>query len=126
MVDDYRAAAIRHIKDAQALAAGGRYDNAGHLIGFGAECLLKQKLRSLRNEPQANYDGHHPDPQRRVRRELEYRRLSGPWLAIMRKTTIFQDWHISDRYSADGVVTKEKYDTWEKVTMNLLSISKIR
>lgn len=34
-------AALRHRSDAKHLASDSRFQNAGHLIGFAAECLVK-------------------------------------------------------------------------------------
>lgn len=45
--EDYQAAAIRHYLDASALRMAGRLDNAGHLIGFSAECAIKHRIDSL-------------------------------------------------------------------------------
>lgn len=44
MADDFGQAAERHRRDAKKLAEHGRYQNAGHLIGFAAECLVKAEL----------------------------------------------------------------------------------
>ncbi len=51
MPEAYGDAAKRHYADARMLAASQRYDNAGHLIGFAAECALKHALDL--HEPQA-------------------------------------------------------------------------
>jgi len=45
---DYESAAVRHFKDATALQASGRADNAAHLVGFAAECAIKHRICSLR------------------------------------------------------------------------------
>ncbi len=44
MADSFPDAARRHRGDAKSLANGGRFLNAGHLIGFAAECLAKEIL----------------------------------------------------------------------------------
>ena len=48
--ENYREAALRHMKDAEALAKGKRWGGAGHLVGFAAECALKHRITSLRTE----------------------------------------------------------------------------
>jgi hypothetical protein len=40
-MENYEDAAVRHYDDAKALRDSGRGDNAGHLIGFAAECAIK-------------------------------------------------------------------------------------
>lgn len=47
--EDFRAAAVRHYEDARALKYAGRLDNAGHLIGFAAECAIKHGIEALGN-----------------------------------------------------------------------------
>ncbi|HLJ63630.1 MAG TPA: hypothetical protein VKT70_05960, partial [Stellaceae bacterium] len=46
--DAYREASRRHYCDACHLANDGRFDSAGHLIGFAAECAIKHKIREDR------------------------------------------------------------------------------
>jgi len=43
-MEDYKSAAIRHYADAKTLREAGQLDNAGHLIGFAAECAIKLKI----------------------------------------------------------------------------------
>jgi hypothetical protein len=43
--NDYESAAVRHIRDATALQAIGRFDNAGHLVGFAAESAIKLRIQ---------------------------------------------------------------------------------
>ena len=52
MPEDYASAAIRHFKDATALQSSGRLDNAGHLVGFAAECAIKHGISNLRSQKQ--------------------------------------------------------------------------
>lgn len=42
--ENFQDAAVRHHHDAKRLAAVGRFQNAGHLIGLAAECLVKSLL----------------------------------------------------------------------------------
>jgi HEPN domain-containing protein len=62
MPRDYGQAAIRHFLDAQMLAEAGRYDDAGHLIGFAAECALKKAASGFTTPPNAEIEGHLPGP----------------------------------------------------------------
>ena len=60
MTQDYESAAVRHFEDAQTLWASGRVDNAGHLIGFAAECAIKHRISSLRPAAKSP-QGHFPE-----------------------------------------------------------------
>lgn len=39
--DDYPEAARKHLRDADALFRGGRFDGAAYLTGYVVECALK-------------------------------------------------------------------------------------
>ncbi|HIE9582139.1 TPA: hypothetical protein ACXRY6_000091 [Klebsiella variicola subsp. variicola] len=43
-MENYREAAIRHLNDSEKLLESNSVDNAGHLIGFAAECAIKYKI----------------------------------------------------------------------------------
>ncbi|HDZ9442607.1 hypothetical protein [Klebsiella quasipneumoniae] len=43
-MENYREAAIRHLNDSERLLKINSVDNAGHLIGFAAECAIKYKI----------------------------------------------------------------------------------
>lgn len=124
--DDYLSAAKRHRADAELLAADGRFDNAGHLIGFAAECAIKKKLRDLDRQPTACYDGHHPKPQTQLRASMNKMRLGGPWLALANGPKLFADWSVDGRYASDNTVTKAQYDAWKVATDKLFVLAKIR
>jgi len=53
VAENYESAALRHFEDAAALQSSGRPDNAGHLIGFAAECAIKLRFESLRTAADA-------------------------------------------------------------------------
>ncbi len=125
MPDDYEKAAIRHFKDAQILAQERRYDNAGHLIGFAAECALKKKLRDLHKNEHANYDGHHKQPLTLIRIFLERSRMAGPWLALCRNPNYFVGWNISQRYASDGTITEQQFNIWPAETKKVLAMARI-
>jgi hypothetical protein len=46
LADSFSDAARRHRIDAKHLAMNNRFQNAGHLLGFAAECLAKDVLQS--------------------------------------------------------------------------------
>ena len=124
MADDYVSAAKRHRADAATLAAAGRFDNAGHLVGIAAECVIKAKLRELNREPTADYDGHYPRIQGILRRKLEHRGITGPWLSLARRSDLLIGWDICDRYSPDNKAGKAEFQKWSEATEELFRISK--
>ena len=126
MADDYADAAVRHYRDAENLAERGRFDNAGYLIGYAAECAMKQKLRDLHSDPNRDFDGHHPGPQRQIRMFLEGRGLSGPWLSLVRNRSLFRGWSPDIRYASNGQINAGKYDGWKADAERVLSAAKLR
>lgn len=124
--DNYAEAAVRHLDDAEHLASLGRYDNAGHLVGFAGECAMKQKLRDLTQRAGENFHGHHPSPQTQLRTQLQRRGMQGQWLALCAGPTLFPDWDVNHRYSSDGVVTHQMYSRWLLLSKRLMSLAKIK
>lgn len=59
-MEDYASAAIRHYIDAEKLKSSGSIDNAGHLVGFAAECALKYKISTI-SPDMDRPRGHFPD-----------------------------------------------------------------
>ena len=60
MVEKYDSAALRHYEDANLLMSSGRLDNAGHLIGFAAECAIKHGISTFNPNLPSPY-GHLPE-----------------------------------------------------------------
>jgi hypothetical protein len=84
MASDYENSALRHYTDAEHLANSGRYDNAGHLIGFAAECALKKAAQSYFPKGQCEIDGHLPrDLKGKIKRELDGRNIKGRLLQLV-------------------------------------------
>lgn len=121
MTDDYRASAFRHLHDAQQLAALGRYDNAGHLIGFAGECAMKCKMKSMKLSG-PDMIGHHPVPQGVIKRAMQRNRMSGQWLALVSSKKLFDGWSVDQRYSPDSTVTLAKYTEWLKDATTIISL----
>jgi hypothetical protein len=124
MEEKFAAAAIRHYGDADTLAASKRLDGAGHLIGFCAECAIKHAVISLRADIN-NLHGHFPDLIDIAKRHLNQRQHHGLYTII--KNPVFMDgWKVSDRYSEDGVVTKQHYELWREQARSLMYAAKLR
>lgn len=122
--EDYGGAAARHFMDASSLREAGRLDNAGHLIGFAAECAIKTRISDL-GDGGENPALHLPAILPAARKRLGQRANFATMFSLL-KTDIFSDWHVDFRYSPDGKVTPELYTAWESVTKRLLAAAGIR
>ncbi len=127
MPDNYAQAAIRHLNDAEHLAASARHDNAGHLIGFAAECAIKVAAAGF-FRPGERIDGHLPNKIKNViRAKLQGRGITGQLLALVdARSSFFAEWDIEARYWDDGSITPEKYAVWLKDAKRAFGIAKIR
>lgn len=122
--EDFQAAAIRHFQDASALRDAGRLDNAGHLIGFSAECAIKYRIDSL--GPGVNSPAQHlPDILVAARKRLG-ERVNYTSMFSLLKSDIFADWAVDHRYSVTGRVTQVQFDAWLHTTQRLLAAANIR
>jgi hypothetical protein len=119
--DRFDQAAQRHYADAERLAADGRYDGAGHLMGFAAECAIKHALPSGQGVPLK----HLPElveAAKKVFHGLKHRAL----YQLLAQPEFMSGWRIDDRYAADGSVTAAQYDRWRKSTQRALGAAALR
>ena len=75
--ESYGNAALRHLRDAEYLAARGVYDGAGHLVGFAAECAVKHSVTVLRPLDEAPRLHSVEDRQETARRTSEASAANG-------------------------------------------------
>lgn len=122
--ENYKAAAIRHYHDASALRDAGRLDNAGHLIGFSAECAIKYRIDSLGSRERFPAQ-HLPDILAAARKRLGERSNYASMFNLL-KSDIFADWAVDHRYSPTGKATSEQVAVWFLVTQRLLAAANIR
>jgi hypothetical protein len=123
-LEDYQAAAIRHYEDASRLRDAGRLDNAGHLIGFSAECAIKYKIDSLGSGDRSPAQ-HLPDILVAARKRLGERSSYASMFNLL-KSEIFADWAIDHRYSTTGRASPEQVVVWFRITQRLLAAANIR
>jgi hypothetical protein len=123
-LENYQAAALRHYLDASTLRDAGRLDNAGHLIGFSAECAIKSRIESLGSSdcPPAQ---HLPDILVAARKRLGERSNFTSMYNLL-KNDIFADWAVDHRYSPTGKITSEQFNAWFGMTGRLLAAANIR
>ncbi|GGC63712.1 hypothetical protein GCM10011504_47400 [Siccirubricoccus deserti] len=122
--EDYQAAALRHYQDASALRDAGRLDNAGHLIGFSAECAIKYRIESLGSGDRSPAQ-HLPDILVAARKRLGERSNFTSMYNLL-KSDIFADWAVDHRYSSTGKTTSEQFEAWVHITRRLLAAANIR
>jgi hypothetical protein len=102
----------------------GRLDNAGHLIGFSAECAIKYRIESLGSGNQSPAQ-HLPDILVAARKRLGERSNFVSMYNLL-KSNIFADWAVDHRYSPTGKTTSEQFDAWLSITGRLLAAANIR
>lgn len=124
MPDDYEGAARRHMEDAVTLEAGGRLDNAGHLVGFAAECAIKWRIENLRPSATAVH-GHFPDLLHAARKQLGPRSNYTGMYDLL-KGDIFKGWSVNRRYEATGHTTAEEVAAWIQTTKRLFAAAGLK
>jgi hypothetical protein len=124
MPEYYESAAIRHLEDALTLQSSGRGDNAGHLVGFAAECAIKYQIENLR--PQNNSPhGHIPELLIAARKHLGARVNYSNMYDIL-KGDVFEGWNVNLRYYETGHTRKAELENWFSVTKRLFAIARLK
>jgi hypothetical protein len=124
MAENYSEAAIRHFYDSELLAKGSRWCNAGHLVGFAAECAVKCRLQGLRPSTDVPR-GHFPDLINIAKKHLSGRRDT-TLHAVLKIKMLMQGWDVSDRYAADASIGKGQYDMWRQHASRLMSAAGLK
>lgn len=123
-MEELRPAAKRHYKDAEILAGQQRFDNAGHLIGFAAECAIKHEIKRLGAEQDVP-KSHLPKLADQARKALSGRRGQAVWRVISRNG-FFADWDVNSRYRADDTVDGATYGSWRSHAKDLFRAAGLR
>ena len=102
MADSFPASARRHRNDGNHLAANGRFQNGGHLLGFAAECLAKEILQGagIVIDGPSGLKEHFPKLGRQIR-TLGHSRIMAPLLPIVRNSAFLNGWQAECRYEAN-------------------------
>lgn len=124
MPEPYSDAAVRHYDDAEALAKRRRFDGAGHLIGFAAECAVKFSVEALRPTSSAPHL-HFPELLERAKRLLHGRRKH-PMFSLLAGQSFMQGWDVSQRYGDDGTITPVLYEAWRVDAARALGAAGLR
>jgi hypothetical protein len=124
----YNEAALRHYTDAERLAADERFDNAGHLIGFSAECAIKYAFAMTEVDDESPRV-HLPILVNRVLKKIKNKNpREVPLLHVLMETRdgFFHDWRVAARYDADGCIDKPTYRKWERLAKRALGAAGLR
>lgn len=124
MPECYSDAAIRHFRDAEALAGAKAFDNGAHLLGFAAECAIKHCIEGLRPASQAPHL-HLPELVEKAKR-LVHGRKKHPILTVLFRPTFMPGWKVEFRYSGDGTITQQMYELWRTDATRALGAAQLR
>jgi hypothetical protein len=120
--EDYKGAAARHYTDACILKSNGQYDNAGHLVGFAAECAIKYHMGQV---SQSSVNLHLPDLLAAAKRQLGSR-VGYTSMYDVLKTEDLAGWAIDYRYAPTGKISSEKLEAWCAGAKRIMAAAGIR
>jgi hypothetical protein len=126
MPESYDEAALRHYNDAEHLAKSQRFDNAGHLVGFAAECAIKYAFEVI--EQEASPRLHLPELVNVVLKRIHGRSCrQSPLRDLLVKTRygFFHTWRVNARYYNDGYVDSKTYQSWKDLAMRSIGAAKL-
>jgi hypothetical protein len=125
MAESYESAALRHFEDATTLRTSGRYDNAGHLIGFAAECAIKHRIMALRPATDAPHV-HFPGLLVAARKQFGPRSQYSVSMFDVLKPDVFAGWHVNRRYDETGSTDDAELIKWFGVTKRLFATAGLK
>jgi hypothetical protein len=124
MSEDYQSAALRHLAEAEVLAANACWVGAGHLVGLAAECAIKHRIETLQPAQRAPH-AHFPEIVEVAKRHLARRRDLALKI-LLNLPNLMAGWMISLRYHSDDAVGKVEYDLWHSHTIRLVHAAGLR
>jgi hypothetical protein len=120
-MENYRDSALRHYADANVLQSASKLDNAGHLIGFSAECAIKHAIASLNNSAEKP-KGHFPDFVGIAKKHVDRRSA----IFTLLQGDLLSGWRVERRYHKSGETTSAELDSWFQNTRRLLGAAGIK
>lgn len=126
MAKNFSEAAVRHFNDAELLAKASRWGNAGHLVGFAAECAVKHHLWIINPSAKAKaFHGHFPDLIAIARKHVSGRRDTALH-AVLRVGPLMQGWDVNDGYAPNLAIGKPQYEMWRQHASRLMSAAGLK
>jgi hypothetical protein len=126
MVEKYDSAALRHYEDAELLRANGCLDNAGHLIGFAAECAIKHGISTFNPNTNSPH-GHLPEFLTIALKHLNGRGRNSKALVLdVERSAVFSGWDVGHRYCETGTILTAELDAWFKAASRLIGWAGIK
>jgi hypothetical protein len=122
--ENYSEAAYRHFADSVHLAESSRWGNAGHLLGFAAECAVKHCIKTLRPSAGAPH-GHFPELLDIARKHMRTRR-DAMMNTVLRIPKLMDGWHVNLRYESDAAVGQQQYTAWRRHAARLLGAAGLK
>jgi HEPN domain-containing protein len=120
-MESYKDAATRHYEDAVVLRQASKFDNAGHLIGFAAECAIKHAISTF-SSSSGRPKGHFPEFLNIARKHLDKR---SPMYNLL-QTELMTGWKVDRRYYATGQTSPAELEDWLGHTRRLMGAAKIK
>jgi hypothetical protein len=120
-MENYKDSALRHYDDAQVLRSANKLDNAGHLIGFSAECAIKHAISTF-NSNTEKPKGHFPDFVGVAKKHVDKRSAMFGLL----QGDLLDGWRVERRYHSSGATTPAEVDSWFQHTRRLIGAAGIK
>lgn len=115
MANSFPDAARRHRGDAKHLATNHRFQNAGHLLGFAAECLAKEILEraGIAIDKPSGLREHFPKLGRTIRTDGRTR-VMALLAPIVLRSAFLDGWEAECRYEANILETdaETRFNSW--------------
>ncbi len=132
-MENYADAALRHWNDAKLLEEKNCVENADHHYGFTAECAIKKVLIELPAFSNIGmlenaYKEHVNNLWGKVNDQSlqkSYPALS----ALLKAANPFSDWHVNQRYAADGEISRAAMDlhkNWARRLLGSVNLNGVR
>jgi hypothetical protein len=100
----------------------GQYDNAGHLIGFAAECAIKHHMGQVSS---TSVNLHLPELLAAAKRQLGNRAGYTSMYDVL-KTADLAGWAVDHRYAATGKTSAESFEYWHAGARRILAAAGIK
>lgn len=124
MPESYAQSALRHLADADRLAAVKAFHGAGYLMGYVVECAIKNAVEGTKPNATAPHK-HLPDLIEASKKMLQGRRHQ-PMHIILASPQLMDGWSTALRYEADGAVEEATFDCWRSSALRVLAAAGLK